>query len=94
LYSVSKAVGDRVRLVLHGADPFDDKIFKRCIKAGVTKININKGVNKHYEQVQHNMHGKPLTEVIEAGTLAMQKAIEKYMACFGSAGKARPDNVS
>ena len=41
-----QAVGDRVRLVLHGADPFDEEIFSKCIKAGVTKININKGMNK------------------------------------------------
>jgi fructose-bisphosphate aldolase class II len=86
---VNKTVGDRVRLVLHGADPFDEEIFKRCIQAGVTKININKGVNKHYEHTQHAMRGKPLTAVIEAGTNAMQKAIEEYMVCLGCAGKAR-----
>lgn len=88
LDKVHKAVGDRVRLVLHGADPFDESIFKRCIQAGVTKININKGVNKHYEKVQAEMRGKPLTAVIEAGTLEMQKAIEEYMSILGSAGKA------
>lgn len=88
LQSVNKAVGDRVRLVLHGADPFDETIFKKCIQAGVTKININKGVNKHYERVQSEMKGKPLTAVIEAGTLAMQKSVEEYMKILGSAGKA------
>jgi len=85
---VHKAVGDRVRLVLHGADPFDEQIFQKCIDAGVTKININKGVNKHYEAVQAEMRGKPLTTVIEAGTLAMQKAVEEYMKILGSTGKA------
>ncbi|EKD15560.1 fructose-bisphosphate aldolase [Drepanopeziza brunnea f. sp. 'multigermtubi' MB_m1] len=88
LESVHKAVGDRVRLVLHGADPFDETVFTKCIRAGVTKININKGVNKHYEKVQAEMRGKPLTTVIEAGTLAMQKAVENYMRILGSAGKA------
>ncbi|KAH8659778.1 ketose-bisphosphate aldolase [Xylariales sp. PMI_506] len=88
LDSVSKAVGDRVRLVLHGADPFDKTIFDRCIQAGVTKININKGVNKHYAKVQDEMRGKPLTRVIELGTDAMQKAVEEYMVWLGSAGKA------
>lgn len=77
-----------MRLVLHGADPFDEAIFKKCIQAGVTKININKGVNKHYAKVQFEMRGKPLTAVIEAGTLAMQLAIEEYMGILGSAGKA------
>lgn len=88
LEMVNRTVGDKVRLVLHGADPFDLDIFTRCIKAGVTKININKGVNKHYARVQEEMRGKPLTKVIEAGTDAMQKAVEEYMEWFGSAGKA------
>ena len=90
LEAINKAVGDRVRLVLHGADPFDEDIFQRCIRAGVSKININKGMNKHYAAVQEQMAGKPLTSVIEAGTEAMQKAIEKYMHELGSAGKAVP----
>jgi fructose-bisphosphate aldolase class II len=88
LESINQKVGDRVRLVLHGADPFDEEIFKKCIKAGVSKVNINKGMNNHYASVQQEMHGKPLTSVIEAGTDAMQKAIEQYMHWLGSAGKA------
>ncbi|CAK7227355.1 hypothetical protein SCUCBS95973_006515 [Sporothrix curviconia] len=88
LERVSRAVGGRVRLVLHGADPFDEAIFRRCIDAGVTKININKGMNNHYAAVQEEMRGKPLTSVIEAGTQRMQAAIENYMAWFGSKGRA------
>ncbi|KAK7413837.1 hypothetical protein QQX98_007254 [Neonectria punicea] len=88
LEKVNATVGDRVHLVLHGADPFDEATFQRCIRAGVTKININKGMNKHYARVQEEMRGKPLTSVIEAGTEAMQKAIEEYMVWLGSSGKA------
>ncbi|KAK7754789.1 hypothetical protein SLS62_003103 [Diatrype stigma] len=88
LESINKAVGGEVRLVLHGADPFSEEIFQRCIKAGVSKVNINKGMNKHYAAVQEEMRGKPLTSVIEAGTDRMQKAIEEYMRQLGSAGKA------
>jgi fructose-bisphosphate aldolase class II len=86
LESIQKAVGDRVRLVLHGADPFTDDIYKRCIQAGITKININKGMNNHYV-VAGEQRG-PITSVIEQGTNNMQTAIEWYMNCFGSAGKA------
>ncbi|KAI1340188.1 aldolase [Xylariaceae sp. FL0016] len=88
LASINEAVGDRVRLVLHGADPFTEEIFQKCIKAGVSKVNINKGMNKHYAAVQEEMRGKPLTSVIEAGTDRMQAAIEEYMRQLGSAGKA------
>lgn len=84
---VHRAVGDRVRLVLHGADPFTPDIFASCIARGITRVNINKGMNRHYAAVQHEMHGRPLTAVIEAGTRRMQDAIEQYMRWFGSAGK-------
>ncbi|OAA65198.1 Ketose-bisphosphate aldolase, class-II [Niveomyces insectorum RCEF 264] len=88
LGSINAAVGDRVRLVLHGADPFDEAIFRRCIDNGVSKININKGMNNHYAWAQEELRGKPLTTVIETGTQRMQKAIEQYAHWFGSAGKA------
>jgi fructose-bisphosphate aldolase class II len=88
LQAINERVGHRVRLVLHGADPFDEKIFRDCMAGGVTKVNINKGMNKHYARVQDEMRGKPLTSVIEAGTDAMQKAIEQYMHWLGSTGKA------
>ncbi|GAB1319153.1 Fructose-bisphosphate aldolase [Madurella fahalii] len=88
LQKINEKVGDRVRLVLHGADPFDETIFRKCMAGGVTKVNINKGMNNHYARVQEEMRGKPLTSVIEAGTNAMQKAIEQYMHWLGSAGKA------
>ncbi|AEO55062.1 hypothetical protein MYCTH_2298452 [Thermothelomyces thermophilus ATCC 42464] len=88
LRAINERVGDRVRLVLHGADPFDEDIFRKCMAAGVTKVNINKGMNNHYARVQQEMMGKPLTRVIEAGTDAMQKAIERYAVWLGSAGKA------
>ncbi|KAM0424347.1 hypothetical protein ACHAPT_010493 [Fusarium lateritium] len=88
LEAVNKAVGDQVYLVLHGADPFDEEIFQRCIKAGITKININKGMNKHFLGAMKDMSDKPLTSIIEAGTEAMQNAIERYTLWLGSAGKA------
>lgn len=88
LDAINAKVGDRVRLVLHGADPFDEAIFQTCIKSGVSKVNINKGMNKHYAAVQEEMRGKPLTSVIEAGTERMQNAIVKYMVWLGSVGKA------
>lgn len=88
LQSIYDKVGDRVQLVLHGADPFTQEIFTKCIAGGVTKVNINKGMNKHYAAVQDEMRGKPLTSVIEAGTTRMQEAIETYMHQLGSAGRA------
>ncbi|CAI4219801.1 unnamed protein product [Parascedosporium putredinis] len=89
LRSIKEAVGDRVHLVLHGADPFDEEIFGICIEAGVTKVNINRGMNDQYVRIQKEMEGKPLTTIIEKATDAMQGAVEKYMKWLGSAGKAQ-----
>ncbi|KAL2757006.1 hypothetical protein ACRALDRAFT_1069679 [Sodiomyces alcalophilus JCM 7366] len=88
LEAVNKAVGDRVRLVLHGADPMTEEIFHRCMDAGITKVNINKGVNNAYASSLEETQGKPITHVMEAGTDKMQKAVEWYMDCFRSTGKA------
>jgi len=89
LQSIHSAVGDKVRLVLHGADPFTEEIFQKCIQCGVSKININKVMNNEYVRVQAERQGKaPLTTVLEEATDAMQKAIEKCMDMLGSTGKA------
>jgi fructose-bisphosphate aldolase class II len=89
LQSIQSAVGNKVRLVLHGADPFTEEIFQKCIRCGVSKININKVMNNEYVRVQAERQGKaPLTTVLEEATDAMQKAIEKCMDMLGSTGKA------
>lgn len=89
LEAIRDAVGDKVRLVLHGADPFTEEIFQRCIKGGVAKVNINKVMNNEYLRVQRERAGKgPITAVIEEATDAMQKAVERCMDMLGSTGKA------
>jgi fructose-bisphosphate aldolase class II len=88
---VASAVGDRVRLVLHGAheDWFDEAMFHRCIDAGISKINVNGAMNLHYTKIQAELAGKvPLTTVIEKGTEAMQKVVEEHMDWMKSSGKA------
>ncbi|KAH8898670.1 aldolase [Thozetella sp. PMI_491] len=76
LETINKAVGDRVSLVLHGSDPFDEEVFGKCIRAGVADI-------------QKEMEGKPLTAVMETCTKRMQGAVERYMKWFGSAVQRR-----
>lgn len=89
LDSINQAVGGKVRLVLHGADPFDEEIFRKCIEHGVSKVNVNKVLNGEYVKVQQEKAGRaPLTAVIEEGTEKMQKAVEQCMDMLGSSGKA------
>ncbi|CAI7668898.1 unnamed protein product [Penicillium pancosmium] len=84
LQSINKAV----RLVLHGADPFTQEIFQKCIDCGVSKININKVLNNPYIKVQQEKAGKvPLTTLLEEATNAMQKAVEGCIDRLGSGGR-------
>lgn len=88
LQSINEAVGSKVRLVLHGADPFTKEIFKKCIECGVSKININKVLNNPYLKVQAEKAGKvPLTTLLEEATNAMQKAVEGCMDMLNSTGR-------
>ncbi|KAI9374130.1 ketose-bisphosphate aldolase [Aspergillus egyptiacus] len=88
LKGIHEKVGDRVRLVLHGADPFTKEIFQKCIDCGVSKININKVLNNEYIKVQSEKAGRiPLTTLLEEATNEMQKAVERCMDMLGSTGR-------
>ncbi|PYH98023.1 fructose-bisphosphate aldolase [Aspergillus ellipticus CBS 707.79] len=90
LRAVRDKVGDRVRLVLHGADPFDKAIFQECIDAGVSKVNINKVLNGEWVRVLAELapNGVGVTKLIEEATGAMQVAVERCMVMLGSSGRA------
>lgn len=88
LRQIRERVGDRVRLVLHGADPFTREIFQECIECGVSKVNLNKVLNNEFVKVQRERAGRaPLTTVIEEATDAMQAAVERCMDMLGSSGR-------
>ncbi|ETS81550.1 fructose-bisphosphate aldolase [Pestalotiopsis fici W106-1] len=91
LERVRAAVGDRVRLVLHGAheDYFQAELLAKCISYGMAKVNVNGPVNAAYTKVAAEWTGKvPLTTVIEKQTKAMQDVVEYHMDFLKSTGKA------
>ncbi len=87
LHAVNEAVGKEVRLVLHGTDGFDKEIYKRCIEAGITKVNINGVLNTRYTKVQRE-GGFGVSETMERGTKGMQEAVEECMEMLGCVGMA------
>jgi fructose-bisphosphate aldolase class II len=91
LRSIHAKVGDRVNLVLHGAsgEYFHEELFRKVIACGIAKCNVNDAMNDRFVEVMQEKAGKaPLTTIIEEGTLAMQKAIERHMDWMNSTGKA------
>ncbi|MCJ1312190.1 hypothetical protein MMC25_005864 [Agyrium rufum] len=87
LESINRAVGDRVRLVLHGTAGFDQEIFRKCVVAGISKVNINKVMNRPYMEMQAK-GGLGLIALMEQGTHKMQSIVERIMDELGSSGKA------
>jgi fructose-bisphosphate aldolase, class II len=91
LESIHKQVGDRVRLVLHGAHEkyFQEELLRKCISYGISKVNINGPVNAAFTELGAKLTGKvPLTKVTEEQTKAMQAVIEQNMDWLMSSGKA------
>ena len=89
LEDVNEAVGrEGVRLVLHGTDGFDDKIYEKCIGGGITKVNINGVMNKEYKRIRKEIPDAVVTELMEKGTDAMQRAVEGCIDMLKSGGKA------
>jgi fructose/tagatose bisphosphate aldolase len=48
LEAVVKQVGGRVRVVAHGTNGWPDAVTQKCVRAGVSKINVNKLVLDDY----------------------------------------------
>ncbi|CAH0039536.1 unnamed protein product [Clonostachys solani] len=83
-----KAAG-RVRIVLHGTNDFPEDIMKRCIKGGVSKVNVNKLVLDDYlVHLQTKASTLSLTTLMEEGVKEAQKLMEWQMDVCGSTGKA------
>jgi len=97
LEAVHKAVGDRVRLVLHGAHEkyFQKDLLRKCIGHGMAKLNVNGPVAAAWTKVGAELTGKvPLTTVVEEQTKAMQAVVEEHMDWLYSTGKAAQNGTS
>ncbi|QKX59613.1 uncharacterized protein TRUGW13939_06750 [Talaromyces rugulosus] len=80
---------NRVRLVLHGTNGFAPDLMKRCVAAGVTKINVNRLVlDDYYEHLNANVGKMGHTQLIEEGIEKVTQLTMKWMEICGSSGKA------
>lgn len=79
----------KVTLVMHGTNEFTADIFKQCVEAGMTRLNVNQIVLWKYEKYAQEKAGRtPLTQFMEEGTALIQERIEWMMDAVGSTGKA------
>ncbi|OGM51032.1 fructose-bisphosphate aldolase [Aspergillus bombycis] len=79
----------RVHLALHGTNGFAPELMKRCVGAGVTKINVNRLVlDDYYGHLRANVGKIPHTQLIEEGIQKVADLTVQWMEICGSAGKA------
>jgi fructose-bisphosphate aldolase, class II len=79
----------RVRIALHGTNDFPEDVIKKCIKGGVSKVNVNKLILDDYlEHLKKNASKLSLTTLMEEGVKEVQRLMEWQMDVCGSTGKA------
>lgn len=84
----ARAAG-RVRLVLHGTNGFEPDLMRKCIAAGVSKINVNRLVlDNYYTHLKANVAVLPHTTLIEQGVQKIIDQTVEWMEICGSARKA------
>jgi len=88
LQGIFKSMNGRVRLVLHGTNDFPPELTQACIKAGVTKVNVNKLVLDPWHDNLRANATRPLTELMDTGIEVLTTEMERWMDIIGSSGKA------
>jgi fructose/tagatose bisphosphate aldolase len=89
LQSIYEKTRGKVQVVLHGTNEFTPEILAKCIERGVTRVNANKLVLEDYNNyIAENTGKMPLTQVIEEGTMRIQRQLESWMDSIGSSGRA------
>lgn len=78
----------RVRLVLHGTNDFSPELTQACIKAGVTKVNVNKLVLAPWHENLHEKATRPLTELMDTGIQVLTEEMQRWMDIIGSSWKS------
>ncbi|KAF4973495.1 hypothetical protein FSARC_229 [Fusarium sarcochroum] len=87
---IRSSVNKRARIALHGTNGFPPDLMRKCIKAGTTKINVNRIVLDDYYT-----HLRADGTIKQSHTAIMEQGVEKvinqtveWMEILGSAGKA------
>ena len=76
-------------LCLHGTDGLTGSLFRSCISAGVSKVNVNSGPREGYvANLRSGLRELPLPDAIEDATSCFAWECERLMDELGSTGRA------
>jgi len=80
LQKIREVSDGKVQVVMHGTNEFTAEILEECVKAGMTRLNVNDLVlcdyNEYYKEQWREI---PVTELMEEGTRKIQARIEWMM---------------
>ncbi|KAH6950920.1 hypothetical protein HG530_011622 [Fusarium avenaceum] len=87
---IKTQVNKRARIALHGTNGFPPDLMRQCIKAGTTKINVNRIVlDDYYTHLRADGTIKQShTAIMEQGVEKVTNQTVEWMEILGSAGKA------
>lgn len=76
-------------IALHGTNDFPPEVMKRCIRAGATKLNVNKLLLEAGNAIlRKNADVWPLVKLINEQIRTIQEETERWMDIVGSSGRA------
>lgn len=86
----TRLAGTGTHLCLHGTDELPYSLFKECIAAGVSKVNVNSWCRDAYvAALQSGLEeGKAYPDALEDAVAAFRAVAEQLCDVFGSSGKA------
>ncbi|KAL1854433.1 hypothetical protein Daus18300_011453 [Diaporthe australafricana] len=89
---IKKQLNKRARIALHGTNGFPPGLMRQCIKAGATKINVNRIVlDDYYAHLRaETARTKSHTTLLEESVNKVVNQTVEWMEIIGSAGKAPP----
>ncbi|KAK5044852.1 hypothetical protein LTR84_010390 [Exophiala bonariae] len=89
LSDIAKQLDGRASLVLHGTNDFSPELMRDCIRAGVTKVNVNKLLLETWNvYLRDHAKERTLTQLIDEGIRVLQADVEMWMDIIGSSGRA------
>ena len=89
LEAINKQINKRVLVALHGTNDFPAEVMQRCIRAGATKLNVNKLILEVGNEVlRKHAASASLVRLIDLQMEAVQKETERWMDICESSGKA------
>jgi len=93
LEAISKKIGDKALIVLHGASGIPDEDIRRAISLGITKINIDTETRDAFKRgvaqfMQENPDVIDPRKIMKPAMEEMFKIVSRKIRLFGSSGRA------